>query len=494
MVRNDGMHRFSGLGFKRRGRAGGSLLLLTVLGCGSSNHTGSSTMTATTTAGPRLYFAPYVVGTTNASEDGGVPVGLTLPQTFTFDDTLVDGMGAFSQATYALQPPQQEGAQVINAGNFSMNARNLRSLGITASYVLSNNVPVEYIPITYATPEPGSFAVELAGQAGGLVQLVGQPAAPLTAATACPSSSTPQTYLFLTIPAPLVQPSDYGMQFSWDPTSETAYGTVDISAGGSTVNFANIVQHTLPSVGGTGMPAQPGAASATGACASTFFGNTISVPGQLIITAPGNNQSAPPQATVGIGPSGLLIESNFTPGSVNTLPGTTPALSYNNVLGAGTGAVGLPESSAQLDTSALAGAQYLGFITSAGPYSKGAAFTSHLASFGFASVPSSCALFAPATPTLIYGGDFTGDDPTSGAGGFGNCDFAIDLGVQDSAHAGLYPAAQITVGAAYAGNSSAVTYSFPAVAIAGKLGGKYAIFVLGSDTFQPWIVYLLQSN
>ncbi len=473
-------------------RAGLGLALLAALGCSSSSHTGTAS-TAASTAAPQLYFAPYIVGTTNASGLGGVPVALAFPQTYTLDDA----GGAFSQATYALLPPQQQGSQVINAGLLASGARSLRTLGITANYQLNTSTN-QYAAVTYTPPEAGSFAVELAGQAGGLVQLLGQPAAPLAAATACPSSSAQQTYLFLTIPAPLAQPADSGTQFTWDPTTETAYGTVDISAAGSTVNLAHIAQHTLPSAGASGTPAQPAAASATGTCAATFFGDTISLPGQLIVTAPGNQQSAPPQASVGIGPTGLLVENNFTPLSSGTLPGTAPALSYNNVLGAGTGAVGLPKPSSPLDTGALAGAQYLGFVYAAGAYtagsSTGAAFTSHLVSFGFSSVPSSCAALAASSATPLYGGDFPSDNPANSADGFGNCDLAIDLGAQDAATPGLYPAAQLTVGAAYAGNSTTVTYTFPAVAIAGMLGGKYAIFLLGSDTLQPWIVYLLQSN
>ncbi len=483
------MHTCSGLKPKTKMVAGCGLLLLATLGCGSSSPTRSSTTTPTPAA-PQVYFAPYVYGTFDLQAGGGQPVLLGVQQTYTFDDTLVSGLGAFSQTTYNLQPPQQEGAQVINAGTFSVNARDLRSLGITANYLIGSN---QYTPVDDTPPQPGSFAVELAGQAGGLVQLVDQPAAPLTAATACPASSTPQTYLFLTIPAPLVQSSDYGTQFTWDPASETAYGSVDISASGSTVNFANITQHLLSSVGATGTPAQLGAASATGACASTFYGDTISVPGQFIISQSGTT----PQATVGIGPTGLLVESNFTPGYNGSAPGTSPPLYYNNVLGAGTGAVGLPKPSAQVDTGALVGAQYLGFITAAGASSGSTntlAFTSHLASFGFSSVPTSCAALTLATPTLIYGGDFPGDDPTSSTDGFGACDFAIDLGTEDPGNPGLYPGAQLIVGGSYAGFHSAEPNPIPAVAIAGQLGGKYAIFALGSDNVQPWIVYLLQSN
>jgi hypothetical protein len=50
------------------------------------------------------------------------------------------------------------------------------------------------------------------------------------------------------------------------------------------------------------------------------------------------------------------------------------------------------------------------------------------------------------------------------------------------------------MGASYAANTTGKTYSFPAVAIAGQLNGKNAIFVLGVDSTQPWAIYLLQSN
>jgi hypothetical protein len=38
------------------------------------------------------------------------------------------------------------------------------------------------------------------------------------------------------------------------------------------------------------------------------------------------------------------------------------------------------------------------------------------------------------------------------------------------------------------------TDSISAVAIAGQLNGKYAVFLLGVDSTQPWAIYLLQSN
>jgi hypothetical protein len=472
---------------------GGMLLVCGLAGCGSTK---TATVTASQTS-PQTYFAPLVAGTGNGqveSSTGAVTVvPIYTPQIYVLDDVA----GAFSQSTFQLALPQQ-GPQVLNTGTLSIGQRGLRSLGITANYVSDNiDSPHSYVPLIPSnSPEPGSFAVELAGQAGGLAQLVGQPAVPLVAATQCPSLTTAQTYQFITLPGALVAPASAGSQGGWDPTTETAYGSVDVTAKGSTVTFQNIHRFTLPSVGGSGAPAQPGASQATGTCAPTVFGETTNVPAQLVVSQPGLGQ-APAQATIAIGASnGLLLEDNGS-GRGNQ-PDTSPSLPYNNVLGAGTGAVGLPRPASALDTGALVGAQYLGFIDAIGVFVSSQALPTsssyHLGSFGFSTVPSSCAAVTAGTGTLIYGGDFTGDNPSASPDGFSNCDFAIDFGAQDASNNGLYPSATVWVGAGYAGNTTHATYSFPAVAVAGQIGGKFAIFVLGVDSTQPWAIYLLQSN
>jgi hypothetical protein len=441
---------------------GGILLFCWLAGCGTS----TTDKTAASTASSPTYFAPYIQGVSDAES----------PQTFTIDDAA----GSFSQIIY--QPQNEAGLQVLNSGTLTVGQRGLRSLTITVNYAYSNETGA-YEPNT--TPEVGSFAVELAGQAGGLVQLVAQPAEPVVAATQCPGSST-QTYQFITIPT------------AASPTflTETAYGSVDISSSGSDVTFKNIHQHTLPSAGGTGAPAQPSASTVSdGVCGPTFFGDITTVPGKLVVTDPGLGSELPAQAEIGIGSSGLLVENNGYP---SAMANTLPAIGYENVLGAGTGAVGLPEPSSALDTGSIVGAQYLGFIYAAGVGSPYLPWSSHLASFGFSSMPSSCASVPASTSpsAVIYGGDFPQsngqDNPSASPDGFGNCDFAIDLGSQDSN--GLYSNAIVWVYPGYAGNTTGKRYSFPAVAIAGQLNGKYAVFLIGYDSTQPWAVYLLQSN
>jgi hypothetical protein len=480
---------------------GGLLFILGIAGCGVSKSSSDPTAPTTPPAGPQTYFAPSV------SVDG---VGLGM-SAYTFDDKL----DTFSQTIFNNLKTQQPGSQVLDAGHFSVLQRGLRSLSISTTYALDPNNPQAYAPTPFDQIATSSFALELADQAGGFVQLqatgqdqqsVQQPVVPLVAATQCPNLSSAQTYQFITIPGSLIPAGTGPIGAAWDPTTETAYGSVDISSSGSTVNFKNIQQFKLPSVllpgGGNSGPTQPPSSSITGICGPTNFGNTIVVPGQVVITNPGvpgsGNNTVSPQATIGIGPSGLLVEDNSGSGG-GTLAGSSPPLPYDNVLGAGTGAVGLPKPSAVLDTGAVVGAQYLGFIYAAGVYSGSrvsSGWSSHLASFGFSTVPTGCASVAPKTNTLIYGGDFTNDDPSAPAykDGFGNCNFAINLGNQDSANNGLYPQATVWVGAGYAGNSTGATYSFQAVAIAGQLNGKYAIFLIGEDSTQPWAIYLLQSN
>jgi hypothetical protein len=140
---------------------------------------------------------------------------------------------------------------------------------------------------------------------------------------------------------------------------------------------------------------------------------------------PGSGFAVPPQGKVGIEPGGLLIEHNGSGDGPGTFPNTSPALYYDNTLGAGTGAVGLPKPSSPVDPTALVAAQYLGFIYGAGVSPPGgvgfSGWSSHLSSFGFpVALQPACSAFAAQTGKLvngIYGGDF---DPTTSSNGFGN--------------------------------------------------------------------------
>jgi hypothetical protein len=448
--------------------------LATVLAVILSACSSSANISKATASGPQVYMTPTIY------EGAFNPEFTNSPATISIDDAAL----TFAQRTYSIGAHGSV-VQVNYSGNLASSglSRGLKELELTYACTDTNNCD----GITYTSPQTDSgWAIELAGQDGGLLQLQGQPFVPMVPTVTCPSMSSAETFLFVTLPEPLIASGTSGEY--WNPTIETAYGSVDISASGSTVTFASIKQNTLS--GAT--PANASSSSVTGACSSTVYGNTVAIPANATVTGKNGVDTYTAQAMVGIGPSGLLVEDN----------GGT---SY---LGAGTGAIGLPKPSSAVDTSSLVGAQYLGFFYGSGSSNNGTSsdtatsWSSSVASFGFSSLPSTCAAVAPQTSTMLYGGDFTGNNPAASTvqsgGGFGNCDFAIDLGAQDASMNGLYSAATVYVGSGFATNTTGKSYNFPAVAIAGQLNGKFVIFLIGEDTAgspnQAWGIYLLQSN
>jgi hypothetical protein len=459
-----------------------AILAVVLGGCGTS-----VTIPTTSAAGPRLYMTPVIYGGTSGKSS-------YYPTTLSIDDAAL----TFAQQTYAFSDAQS-GMQVNYSGNLKSFSRNLLELELT--YSCGTTTTSGCSGITYDPPKIG-WAVELANQSGGLAQLSGQSFVPLLPAVTCPSMSSAESFLFVTLPARLITIGTG--QNTWNPLNETAYGSVDISTSGSTVTLANITQNILPSAsarGGT-LTNASSSSSVTGACSSTVYGNTVAIPANSTITIDSTGtETVTPQAMLGIGSTGLLVEDNGTSGH-----STAPY--YENDLGAGTGAIGLPKPSSAVDTSALIGAQYLGFFYGSGSSGSTTNWSSSMASFGFSSQPTTCAAVATSTSTMLYGGDFSSNNPAASTGGYGNCDFAIDLGPeggQDGKTNGLYSSAMVYVGAGFCPNRGATTctpvaqsYHFPAVAIAGQLDGKFAIFLIGEDTAgspnQAWGVYLLQSN
>jgi hypothetical protein len=442
-----------------------AVLLVAALLDGCSNSANISTSTASS---PQLYMAPTVIG-----GSGGVT---STDATYSISDKDL----TFEQKTYAFNG-YQSGAQVNYSGKFTSLSRGLLKLDVNYA---CGTPTLEGCPGVTPPADPG-WAVELANQDGGLLQMPGQPFIPLVPATDCPSMSSAETFLFVTLPAPVLTGATT-TKGNWNPGLETAYGSVDISATGSAVTLAKINQYFLSGGKNLSVPT-----SVTGACSTTVYGNTVAIPANPTITTGTGGTTISQQAMMGIGPSGLLVEDNGTSGSGTTSP-------YENALGAGTGAIGLPKPSSAIAASSLVGAQYMGFFYGSGSSGSTTNWSSTVASFGFASLPASCASVATQTSTMLYGGDFKNEDPTTSTDGFGRCDFAIDLGVQDASTNGLYPTATVYVGSSFATNTTGKTYSFSAVAIAGQLNGKYAIFLIGEDTTgspnQAWGIYLLQSN
>jgi hypothetical protein len=374
---------------------------------------------------------------------------------------------------------------------------------------LSNGIfdlDITYYPgQTLSTPPlTGNWVIEIPGQAALMeletpsTSVANTSFAPLVPTQSCPSLATATNFQFVTIPKSL-NTSTALVANGWSPQLETAYGSVSVATTGASVQFSNITQHTFPGNNGTsGTPANPASATASSVCYPTFYGDTMSIPGSVTVVNPGSQGTASvsPSATIGIGSSGFLLEDS---GSAQGLPDASIPY-YENVLGAGYGAIGMPEPTSALTTSSVVTAQYQGILYGAASGSSasiGARGFRLIGSFGYSNLQTACpTLPAPSTSTIIYGGEFANNNPSANA--YGNCDLAIDLGSQGANNNGLYPAATVYVSAAFPYNGIKSTYSFPAVAIAGQIAGKYAIFLIGVDTAgspsQPWGIYLIQSN
>jgi len=445
-----------------------SVALAALLGCNGLTFDNSS---STTQSGPQTYMAPVVAGSTiNKGIFGAATSALA---TYTIDDDVTPG--TFSQSTTSFSGTQQ-GTTITNSGSLSVLARGLRSLETTYAYNPGTGT------VNNSLTQTGSYAVELAGQAGGVVQLLGQAATPIVATPSCPSYPTEQTFQFITLPAAVI--STTVLSDTWNPVTQTAFGSVSVVSSGTDFTFNNIQQFTLPVNGGApGMPTASYETTATGTCSSTAYGYVISSPADVTINYPGGVissgqiQSETAAAAIGIGPTGLLVEDNGN--------GT------NNLLGAGTGAIGVPLPASALDTSAVVGAQYLGFVYNPGNGSSATGWSSTLASFGFTTVPSGCPSVTAST-SLIYGGDLTATQ-TSGDG-YGNCNLAIDLGPESTTSYGLYLKATVTMTTGFPANTTGKTNTFNAVAVVGQLQGKYVLLLIGKDATQAWSLYLMQSN
>jgi len=224
-----------------------------------------------------------------------------------------------------------------------------------------------------------------------------------------------------------------------------------------------------------------GPASFAGTCASANGQAAIALSGATLLSdlwAPIPNTvtvlPSTAKSNIWIGPSGFFAADQSDPAQ------TTPA---------GASFAGMAEPTASLSTSALASAQYLGFVYQAPSAS----------STGYATVPAFTApvgfgQVVAGSGSSLTGGIFPNDNVT----GTPDSDTIITLGSEDSTLNGLYASVQITVldpqqncanfpgqpaGFALKNVTSGVnalgyiTCTFPGVAIAGNPDGNYAIFV-----------------
>lgn len=351
-------------------------------------------------------------------------------------------------------------------------------LGITEGLA----TPSTGTPTPQNPPLTGAWAVEIPG-GGALANLLrvnttSIPAVIRAAPTAmaqnaeCPNFATPGEFVYVTVP-------------SGGVTADTAdYGVVQITTQGSAVTI-----NAQPFLVG---PQLAPASTVTGGCSQTNLGALTAYP----LNSFGTNSN---QELISMGNSGLLVSS-----SNHVVAGA-------GAFGGGEGVIGVRPSSAPVDTSALAAAQFNGLIFSPGNtvQQPGYDITVLASSFGnhnatspaCSNLQASVAANIPFLPSVssLYGGEFRStsganevNDPT-GASGSENCDVAIDLGPQDSQTNGLFHYVTVFIGSNFppfsdsnlwrCGGPCAV--SFPAAAVVGQIQGKYVVFVSASTVSSP---------
>jgi hypothetical protein len=163
--------------------------LATVLAVILSACSSSANISKATASGPQLYMTPVI-------SEGAQSLQFTnTVATISIDDAAL----TFAQRTYSIGAHGTV-VQVNYSGKLASLARGLEELELTYACTDTNNCD----GATY-TPDPDNpsgWAVELPDQDGGLLQLAGQPFVPLVPAVTCPSMSSAETFLFVTLPIP----------------------------------------------------------------------------------------------------------------------------------------------------------------------------------------------------------------------------------------------------------------------------------------------------
>jgi hypothetical protein len=318
----------------------------------------------------------------------------------------------------------------------------------------------------WALEIPGVMGMVSLNQKGGTLE-------PFVSNQSCPSLPTAQTFQFVTFGA-----------VNYSISGPSAYGSVDVATVGDLVNFTNLQQYVFPfKAAGTPLEVNPSPSAISGACGNSAYGQVVSVPYTSYIL--GTQTPLAVVDTLNIN-SGFLFE-DAAPFTAAGAPESGAGLLGSN------GAFGLAKPSSPIAISTFLAASYNGFIQ-ANATAFGGSLSATSAACGALQTALSKLSTKPSANT-IYGGDFPSNNPSA----TGNCDVAIDLGTQDPKNNGLFTGATVYMGAAYAGNTTGSLYSSPAVAIAGQVNGKNAIFV--TQEVSPAVnsnmssgIFLLQAN
>ncbi len=456
---------------KRFTLAGLSLgLLIAIAGCGSgsSSGNGNTPVPPAGTSGTKSYT---YAGTQSVDGFNDFPYGQTFRYGGAWVLTLDDTNNYFSYQNVGhdannnalgvpgLPLPVPVTGGTAGSGFFSLTPNVAGSPDGSGGYVVE-------IPGEGALVRPNTQTVI----ASGSVQV---PSTPMVAPTvfaasaSCPVLSGNETFQFIAL----------GSQLQNDIYEHVVYGSVQVSGTGTAYTFSNLNMY-----GFAGDSLSPDALP-VGNCGTTQEGYAISMvaPEQYTYYLNGNAVSKVTDnftLTTAISPSGLFIMDQ----------GQGDPYIDSSSFGAGIGVsgatdlqelVGVVQPASPLSASSLVGAKYLGFEYDALDVSLNRA-ASNPVMFGQTA----------GSGTVMTGGGYANDDVTQTP----VSNITIDLGQQDSANNGLYKNVIVTVPDTYDGCNNVPfggtdangnpTCTFPGVAVAGTVAGKFVIFVSVNDLSQ----------
>jgi hypothetical protein len=292
----------------------------------------------------------------------------------------------------------------------------------------------------------------------------------------CITPTASIAFLYVTLPGP-----------SFLPDTDTAYGTVQLSASGSTFTFSQAQQLNESGAAATTGLIPFGTASCGQSSANPELGYFIDAPAS---TANGNTE-----VRSFLGPTGILVQnlqSSDSSGNPLPLPGV----------------LGMIQSATPIDISAVTSLAN----TYRGVFLNGQPFGSPQTSYGFWGEGSSLVtpsdgdtLVSTVGTTGLTGGWSAATASSLNAVGIGN---AIVLGAQDAGHPGLFPHAQLvelySAGStcpagtqSYAQSATLVPYcSYPATVIVGQHDGKYILLATAQNVMEnnaPVVAILVQN-
>lgn len=442
------------------GGAAALLMVCLLTGCASGSFSSKGSGSNPTPPPPANTNPPSLPSLTTATTANDY-VGTEAPGAASPENTVAlhidQGIAAFRFSDIAIPGPSSD--PIPNSSGLYSNWLNYEALGDTSG---STGVPgLQYVGLTSEQASRMAFFASNSSQQ--LAAFVPKQS------SSCITPTQAATYNFVTLTSPNVVPG-----------TDTAWGSVQLSASGNAFSFTGAKQYTASSIAATTGLIPFGASSCIHSTANPGLG-------YFIDTAP---TAAGTEIRAFLGPTGLLVANlQGTDSNGNPLPGV----------------LGMVQAAAAIDLAKVTGSASSPVLYRTLVYQPQ---SSPVVQYGFFSLYNAPTvllgvndIFTPVGQSGVEGAwqSLTSfGNPISASSGTNAGAFAF--GAQDASNAGLFPKAKFVyanTGACPTGTTKFSTgyCASPAVAIVGQHDGKYVILVTGlfaTTNNTPMLLILMQ--